>query len=317
MRLMYQGIGLAYLCSLLGFSRQAFYKSIKSKDIRVAFHSIVADLIIDIRNKIGNQKLGTRKLLPLVNEQLEKQGLSIGRDQLFDVMDVYGLKVRYRKRRKPRTTDNTHGFKRYPNLIKAKELSSPEQVVVSDITYIRVKEKFMYLSLITDGYSRKIMGYCLHDNLSTEGPLKALLMAISSRVYPTSKLIHHSDQGVQYCSHEYINTLKTNGIAISMAYKGSPHENALAERVNGILKQEYDLKKTIESAGKATEMVTIAIDSYNNRRPHNSLLGMTPEQAHCSDEVMDILKTSQASKKPKVSNIPTTSSSSVVIQKQD
>ena len=141
----------------------------------------------------------------------------------------------------------------------------------------------MYLSLITDAYSRKIMGYRLHEDLSVEGSMKALMMAIGNRQYVKHKLIHHSDQGVQYCAHSYVNMLKTQGIAISMASKGSPHENALAERINGILKQEYGLGKVIESEGKARQMVDHAIASYNSKRPHQSLQGQTPEQVHDAD----------------------------------
>ncbi|WP_420575372.1 IS3 family transposase [Ekhidna sp.] len=274
---------MAYLCQLLGFSRQAYYKGHQRSTDRAAFYTIVAELVTEIRARVGNQRLGSRKLLPLLNEQLSKQGMSVGRDQLFDIMDSYGLKVRRRYRRKPRTTDSTHGFRRYPNLVKSVDIKHSEHVWVSDITYVKVKDRFMYLNLITDAHSRKIMGYRLHEDLSVEGSLKALLMAIGNREYPHRKLIHHSDQGVQYCSHMYVNQLKTQGIAISMASKGSPHENALAERINGILKQEYDLCKAIDSEEKARQLVEVAVASYNTRRPHLSLQGQTPEQAHGAD----------------------------------
>lgn len=280
MRVIYAGRGLAYLCQLLGFSRQAYYKGQQIKNNRLIFSEVVAELVVEIRDRVGNQKLGTRKLLPLINEQLEQQSLSVGRDQLFSIMDSHGLKVRQRKRRRPSTTDNTHGFKRYPNLIKDLDLEESERVWVSDITYVKVKDKFMYLSLITDAYSRKIMGYRLHEDLSVEGSMKALIMAIGNREYPKRKLIHHSDQGVQYCAHSYVNMLKTQGIAISMASKGSPHENALAERINGILKQEYGLGKVIDTEDKARQMVDHAIVSYNCKRPHQSLEGQTPLQVH-------------------------------------
>lgn len=141
----------------------------------------------------------------------------------------------------------------------------------------------MYLSLVTDAYSRKIIGYRLHEDLSVEGSMKALLMAIGNRQYIKQKLIHHSDQGVQYCSHTYINMLKTQGIAISMSTKGCPHENALAERINGILKQEYGLGKVIDHRDKAERWVEAAVASYNCKRPHNRLDGQTPEQIHHAD----------------------------------
>ena len=169
MRVIHPGRGLAYLCQLLGKSRQAYYQGLQKRDSRLAFATIVAELVVETRDRVGNQRLGTRKLLPLINEQLGKQGMYIGRDQLFGIMDSRGLKVRHRKRRKPRTTDNTHGFRRYPNLIESLELKQSEQLWVSDITYVRVRDKFMYLSLITDAFSRKIMGYRLHEDLSMEG----------------------------------------------------------------------------------------------------------------------------------------------------
>ncbi len=283
MRVLHPDIGLARLCQLLGFSRQAYYKSVQSRDSRLAMSSIVAELVYDIRCSIGNHKLGTRKLLPLINEQLEKQGQRIGRDQLFNIMDRYELKVRQRKRRKPTTTDNTHGFRRYPNLVKNLDIEQSERVWVSDITYVKVADRFMYLSLITDAYSRKIMGYRLHKDLSVEGSIKALLMAIGNRQYPKRKLIHHSDQGIQYCSHAYVNMLKTQGIFISMASKGSPHENAQSERMNGILKQEYGLGRVIDSEDKARHLIDAAVTSYNDKRPHQCLQGHTPAQIHGAD----------------------------------
>lgn len=284
MRILYPDRGLAYLCQLLGKSRQAYYQNRQSQHSHLAFGKVVAELVIDIRKYVDNDRLGARKLLPLVNEQLQLDGLCIGRDQLLDIMDTYGLKVRQRRRRSPRTTDNTHGFYRYPNLLKNKGLTHAEQAWVSDITYLRVKGRFMYLSLITDAWSRKIMGFHLHGDLSVEGSVKALLMAISNRQYPNRRLIHHSDQGVQYCAHSYITLLKSDGITISMASKGSPHENALAERINGILKQEYGLGKPIDSEERARQMVEMAVLSYNTKRPHHSLQGQTPQQVHCADK---------------------------------
>lgn len=304
MRVLHPDRGLAYLCQLFGKSRQAWYQGRQKQESKLAFGAIVTELATEIRDRVGNQKLGARKLLPLINEQLKKQNLSVGRDHLFDIMDSHGLKVRQRQRRNPRTTDNTHGFKRYANLVKSPDLTCSEQLWVSDITYVKVKEKFMYLSLITDAHSRKIMGYCLHEDLSVEGAVKALMMAIGNRQYPVRRLIHHSDQGVQYCSHSYINMLKTHGILISMTSKGSPHENALAERINGILKQEYGLGKSLESEDKAVRLVAAAVTSYNDRRPHQSLKGQTPQQVHNADnqkqELTEDVSTRSGTKKAEV-----------------
>jgi putative transposase len=293
MRVLYTGRGLACLCQLLGYSRQAYYKVKKHREDKAAFYTIIAELVTEIRTEIGNYKIGTRKLLPLIKEKLEKSDLSIGRDQLFEVMEQYGLKVRQRRRRRPRTTNSEHGFVRYPNLVKNLELTQAERVWASDITYIKVKNHFMYLNLITDCYSRKIVGYCLHEDLSAEGTVKALMMALSNRQYPARKLVHHSDQGIQYCSQSYINMLKTHSVSISMAAKGSPHENALAERVNGILKSEYQLGRSIENETKALAKVDQSIASYNLKRPHNSIGGNTPEQKHNEDNCKQDLESYQ------------------------
>lgn len=303
MRVYYTGIDVATLCQLLGRSRQAYYQGLKSRESSTAFNALIADLVVDIRQSIENNKLGARKLLPLINKELRKEGLSIGRDHLFNIMDAYGLKVRRRKRG-TRTTDSSHHFRRYGNLIKALKVKRADQVWVSDITYIKVGDRFMYLSIITDAFSRKIVGYRLHGDLSVEGSLKALLMALSGRSDPSSSLIHHSDQGVQYCSHAYINTLKSNDVSISMASRGSPHENALAERVNGILKQEYELGKVFSSEELAYQSVHSAVNSYNTKRPHNSLGGRTPNQVYHSEVAMDSWKTSQANNGPEVSHKP-------------
>ena len=287
MRALHPGISLAYLCQLLGRSRQAYYQGQQSKDNRLLYEALVAELVQELRNRLDSPKLGTRKLLPLVQEELRHQGLTIGRDHLFQIMDSYQLKVRQRKRRAPSTTDNTHYFRRYSNLIKEMQVERDSQIWVADITYIRIKgDRFMYLSLITDQYSRKIVGYKLHEDLSTEGPLQALLMALTHRNYPDKALIHHSDQGIQYCSHEYVSTLRSNGIAISMASKGNPYENPLAERMNGILKHEYELNKVMESSEKAIRTVARVVSVYNSKRPHGKLAGNTPDQVHGNDQVL-------------------------------
>lgn len=285
MRAIYPDKGLAILCQLFGKTRQGWYQWHQTKTSHALLEAIVVKLVKDIRNHIGIQKLGARKLLPLINEQLVKNELGIGRDYLFDVMERNGLKVRQRRRRKPQTTDSTHGFKRYPNLVKELEIKRAEQVWVADITYLIVGERFMYLSLITDAYSRKIMGYCLLDNLSTEGPMKALLMAFSNRLYVEKNLVHHSDQGVQYCSQEYVNMLKSQGARISMTHRGSPQENPIAERINGILKHDYNLVRSFDRPQQAQEAVQQAIESYNRLRPHDSLKGMTPQQVHTAGAI--------------------------------
>jgi transposase InsO family protein len=210
---------------------------------------------------------------------LEGHNLNIGRDKLFDIMADNGLLVRRRKRRKILTTNSNHPFKRYPNLVKGMELIRPGQVWVSDITYIKLREQYCYLSLVTDAYSRRIVGYCLWPNLKKEGPLNAIEMAIS-RWNKASGLIHHSDRGLQYCCSAYIARLSREHVTVSMTEKGDPYENALAERVNGILKGEFGLDRRFDNFQQASAAVSYAINVYNNLRPHTSIDYLTPQQAH-------------------------------------
>jgi transposase InsO family protein len=189
--------------------------------------------------------------------------------------------VRRRKRRKPLTTDSGHPFFKYPNLIRELEVVRPNQLWVSDITYIPVGAGFCYLSLITDAYSRKIVGWCLWENLKRDGTVQALKEAMSSAAAKSLRgLIHHSDRGLQYCSSEYTELLSSNGVIISMTEKGDPYENAIAERVNGILKSEFGLGNRFQSYADAVEAVRKAIHTYNTLRPHASCDYLTPEQAH-------------------------------------
>lgn len=224
-------------------------------------------------------RLGGRKLQHMLTPLLAQHGIDMGRDKLFDLLADNGLLVRRRKRRKVATTDSNHPYRRYPNLVKGLEILSAEQLWVSDITYISLKEDFCYLSLVTDAYSRKIVGYCLYPSLKAEGPLLALDMALQ-QYSNTGRLIHHSDRGSQYCCHQYTGLLQENGISISMTEKGDPYENAIAERINGILKSEFRLDDEFTNFEEAKEAVDRAIDIYNNLRPHASCDYMTPDQAH-------------------------------------
>lgn len=226
--------------------------------------------------------LGTRKLLFLLSPELKKHGIKMGRDQLFDLLRFHGLLMR-RRRYGIRTTNSHHWLKKYPNLTVGLLPTAAEQLWVSDITYIRTKQGFSYLSLITDAYSRKIMGYALHETLEATGCLKALSMAISQRqsaAPSASSLIHHSDRGVQYCCAEYIELLMKENISISMTQNGSPYENALAERINGILKHEFRCDQIYDSQQEARRSIYGAIGVYNQKWPHGSLDYFTPEQAH-------------------------------------
>ena len=245
---------------------------------------VVLTIIKDLRDEIP--LIGTRKLLYQLEPHLEEHGIKMGRDQLFDLLRFHGLLIRRRKRM-VKTTDSHHWLKKYPNLIVGMVLTLPEHLWVSDITYIRTLEGFNYLSLITDAYSRKIVGYALNPTLEAKGCIEALEMAVNGRrnLNPFT-LIHHSDRGIQYCSFEYVNILMKANIAISMTQSGSPYENALAERVNGIIKNEFFPKKIYQNYKEAKKTIARIILTYNERRPHSSINFLTPEQAHSKEGII-------------------------------
>ena len=202
----------------------------------------------------------------------------IGRDAFFDLLSEHNLLVRKRKRRKPITTFSDHWMRKHPNLIEGFYPTAPNQLWVSDITYIIVGNGFAYLSLITDAYSRKIVGFYLSIDLSAEGCIRALEMALDNNPV-LGRLIHHSDRGSQYCCSDYVKILNDNFIKISMTQNGDPRENAIAERVNGILKDEL-LDKSYLNYQEAVRSVSIAISIYNHQRPHSSIDYLTPIEAH-------------------------------------
>lgn len=217
----------------------------------------------------------------LLTDTFQKHGIKVGRDKLLDLMAEHGLQVRRRKRRRMATTDSDHPYRKYPNLVKELQVSRSNHLWVSDITYISLSEGFCYLSLITDAYSRKIVGYCLCPTLKADGPVNALQMALTGLPDKLGwSLIHHSDRGVQYCCGDYIALLESREILISMTEKGDPYENALAERVNGILKDEFVLDKTFPTYEQALQSVNKTVEIYNKVRPHASCDYLTPEMAH-------------------------------------
>ena len=223
-------------------------------------------------------RLGGLKLHWLLREVLAAEGVHLGRDRFFEVLKNQALLLEALPKA-PRTTNSAHSLPVFTNLVKDLKLTAPNQVWISDITYIRTREGFGYLSLIADKYSRKVVGYHLGSTLETQDTLKALKMALSelpSGAHP----IHHSDRGSQYCSHEYVNELKAHGLQVSMTEVDHCAENAQAERVNGILKQEYVLNYEFRSIKQAERAVDEAVRLYNVRRPHRSLKLLTPEQVH-------------------------------------
>lgn len=204
-----------------------------------------------------------------------------GRDAFIEILRKNGLMVRIRRRRRYKTTDSAHHYRKYPNLIKEVVPYRPNEIWVSDITYIETEEGVSYLSLITDAYSHKIVGWALGPSLETRYPLEALRMALATIDADSARrLIHHSDRGCQYCSDAYVSELRKYGIRISMTQSGDPLENAIAERANGILKSEWLYKMTIPDRVTCKAELERIIGFYNTERPHMSIGWQTPEQAH-------------------------------------
>lgn len=227
-------------------------------------------------------RCGVRKLQVILNER----GHAIGRDRLFNVLRGSGMLVQRRHYRIV-TTCSKHWMKKWSNLIRDIIPSRPDEIWVSDITYVEIhvngQRVFMYLSLITDAYTHEIVGYALHDSLDTEGPLRALSMAVASRPATTlNGLIHHSDRGCQYCCSEYVHKLQENGMLISMTENGDPYENAIAERLNGILKTEWLYGMELTSREEALRTIDRIVYLYNNVRPHESVGNITPAAARAA-----------------------------------
>lgn len=270
------GIDVSVLCILSGRSRQAYYKQLHRKEKSQVEGALIIGQVMDYR-KI-QKRLGTCKLLWLMSPFLKEHKIDIGRDSMFNLLRLNGLLVGKGRANKPRTTDSNHWMKKHPNLIKDLTPITAGGLWVSDITYIGLEKGNGFLSLVTDAYSRKIVGFHLSESLTAAGPVKALGMAIQS-CGDTEGLIHHSDRGSQYCCNDYVGILQENKISISMTQSGDPRDNAIAERVNGILKTELldDVYPNVQAARIA---VTNAVNTYNYLRPHTSIDMLTPALAH-------------------------------------
>ena len=279
MRIKHPDEGMEKICRVYNVTRQAFYSMFSAQQKESLAFAIVLVLVKEIRCEIPG--IGTRKLLLMLLPEFKKHGIKLGRDQLFDLLRVQGLLIRRRKRI-AKTTDSFHWLHKHPNLIQNLILTRPEELWVSDITYLRTCVGFSYLSLITDAYSRKIVGYALYPTLEAIGCLAALKMAEHGRQYKhlDLPLIHHSDRGIQYCSDNYVTMLQLAGISISMTQTGSPYDNALAERVNETIKVDYFPIRIYDNHAAASVAVDKIIQSYNGKRPHQSIGYLTPQQAH-------------------------------------
>ena len=284
MRKTYPKASLTTLCGLFGVSRQAYYEADNHSTKTTIAHMIVLTLVKDLRSNIP--MLGTRKLHVMLSAEFKRHGIKMGRDQLFDLLRFHGLLMR-RRRGMVKTTNSYHWLKKYPNLIVGMEPCCSETLWVSDITYVRTLTGFSYLSLITDAYSRKIVGYSLYETLEADGPIEALHMAIGSRTRRNRFILtHHSDRGVQYCCEHYVEILSREGIAISMTQNGSPYDNAVAERVNGTIKNDFIPVRMYRDHAEAKRHIAQVVQSYKQLRPHASIDYLTPEQAHSREGIL-------------------------------
>ncbi|MEM6805941.1 MAG: IS3 family transposase [Bacteroidota bacterium] len=270
---------MEHLCRLLGKSRQAWYQGRKFHVDRSMQEEIILKEIERIREDLP--RIGCYKLHYMLREFREKHEIKMGEKALRELLRSRNMLVKTKRRRKVRTTYSLgRGWNFYPNLIEDKVFNEPHLAWVADITYLPVGRSFDYLSLITDVYSHMIVGWALWESLEAAGPLHALNMALRQRKKKFQVLIHHSDRGIQYYSHRYTGLLKQNGIEISMTKNGDPYENAMAERVNGIIKDEILEGRGYPNHEMAMAAVEKAIHSYNQLRPHRSCDLLTPAKAH-------------------------------------
>jgi len=285
MKALHPTIGLEQLCQLFGKTRQGYYDHNWRNSDEQLHRAVIIDLVTSTRKALPN--VGGNKLLFMLKEDFVAHNIFIGRDCFFRLLRDNDLLVKRRKHY-VRTTQSDHHFKKWPDLTTNLKVTTIEQLWVSDITYLRTQSSFIYLSLITDAYSHKIVGYHLSQHLKVQGCLIALNKAIAS-LNPQSAVIHHSDRGIQYCCDAYVKVLQDNKMAISMTQNGSPYDNAIAERVNGILKTELNLGKTFLDYHDAIPQVHQAIDLYNRIRPHMSCGNLTPNRAHQLNEPLQKL----------------------------
>jgi transposase InsO family protein len=263
---------------MLKITRQAFYKNRKIDVSKKLEEEIIIQLVKNIRKTLP--RLGGRKLYKLLKDDLSKLPSRLGRDKFFDLLRENGLLIEPVKQYVV-TTNSHHRFRIYSNLVKGLNIKTTNELWVADITYIRLRGGFCYLFLVTDVYSRKIVGYDLNMGLATDGAVAAIKMGLKN-ITTAEGLIHHSDRGFQYCSQVYVELLKRHEIKISMGEAGNPYDNAIAERVNGILKTEFFLNAEFVDFATALRAVIEAINIYNNLRPHMSIGYMTPAEKYAA-----------------------------------
>ena len=269
------------MCRQFGYSKQAYYKHVN----HIEKNAVVEDVVVGlIKKKREIWKRGSgRNLHQSLKKEFKEQQIKLGRDKFFDVLRQNDLLIKP-KRVRAKTTCSYHHFNKYQNLIEAASTKRCNEIWVSDITYIWLKEqdKFCYLNLITDLHSRKIVGHCVYEDLSVKGSIIALQQALQQRKDKTLSLIHHSDRGVQYCCHAYVQLLQKNKVQISMTQSGDPLENAVAERINRTIKEEFtdDREMHFCSIESAKVSINNFVNFYNENRPHRSVNWHTPNEAH-------------------------------------
>ena len=274
------------LTELLGYSKQSYYKRIKLEEQKDITDSLVLSLVKEKR-KLWKKGSG-RNLHASLQEKFKQHNIKLGRDKFFELLRENGLLVK-KKQRRTRTTFSYHHFHKYPNLIKNLTVERVNQVIVTDITYLYLRDSysFAYLFLVTDLFSRKILGFKVSSNLSSKSAVEALVMAVNN-MNEIDDTIHHSDRGIQYCSHEYTGILKKYGIKISMTENSDPLENAVAERINKTVKEEFSDEKQISfyNLREAKIMISQIVNFYNDERPHRSLEMFTPSMAYQMNKVL-------------------------------
>lgn len=282
-------IGLAKLCGWFGVTRQAYYKNNWEGVTITLEEELIIQQVKAIRK--NHRIMGGRKLYDLLRPFIAEHQIKLGRDALFKILSANGLLVRKRKSR-VRTTNSYHWMRMYPNIIKGVVPTAPNQLWVSDITYWKITtDQHLYISFITDAYSHQIVGYHVAETLATIETIKALNMALSTLKNTTElNLIHHSDRGLQYCSNTYVSLLKKRNIQISMTESGDPLDNAIAERINGIIKEEYLLNHVVKNLKQAKQLLKSVINLYNNERPHMSIGNLTPNTIHYSQNPIETKK---------------------------
>lgn len=297
----YSKVSLVRLCRLLGVTRQAYYQHFWQQETTSIEESFVIAQILQIRK--DHRCIGGRKLYELLQPFLLEHRIKMGRDVLFDLLAKNGLLIK-RRRRYAVTTFSNHWLKKWPNLIKEKTFINVNELWVSDITYWKIGARHAYVSFITDAYSHKIVGYHVAETLESIETIKALKMALKDVSGKNLKpLIHHSDRGVQYCAADYVKLLQDKNVQISMTENGDPLENAIAERVNGILKNEYLKHYQVSNIKEAKEQLSVAVGLYNDQRPHLSIGMLTPAIVHQNNLKTKKLWKNYYDKNRKIANV--------------